>query len=63
MKLVCRIQQALVTAHRSEDNGDFVFVLCRRGFEAALQKRFHVGELVTVEVDIKTVDLCPTKTP
>ncbi len=53
MKLKCRIQRTLITAHLAEDNGDFVFVLCRRGIEKELGRRFSVGEDVVLDVDIK----------
>lgn len=53
MRLKCRVQHSLVTAHRTEDDGNFVFVICRRGFESAMNRIFKIGESVFVDVELK----------
>lgn len=53
MKIKCKIQHSLVAAHRAEDDGSFIFVICRRGFEEVLGKRCEVGETVIVDVSFQ----------
>lgn len=43
MDIICTVQHSLVTGHRAEDGGEFVFVLCRRGMEDAMGMKFPIG--------------------
>ncbi|NNE62388.1 MAG: hypothetical protein HKN35_15960 [Woeseia sp.] len=50
MKLIVRVQKHLVVAHRACDGGDWVFTLCRRGFEEAVGRRLKTGETVVADL-------------
>lgn len=45
-----------MVAYRDTDRGDFVFVLCKKGLEKALNRRLKCRERVVLDVDIKEVD-------
>ena len=49
MKVRVRRQTDTVVGWLAEDSGEFVFFLCRRGFEQMLGRRMKIGEEVTVE--------------
>ena len=51
MKLICKVQDHLVTAHRATDNGDFIFVLCRRGLESEIGKKLKTGKKFLIDID------------
>lgn len=53
MKIKCKIQHSLVVSHMAEDDGNFVFVICRRGFEKTLGRRCKVGDTVIVDVTFR----------
>lgn len=50
MKIICTTQYALITAHRAEDSGEFVFVMCRRGIEEAMGMKFPIGSQFLIEL-------------
>lgn len=58
----CRIQPSLVTGHRAEDDGEMVFVICRRGLHAAMGRGFKVGTRPLLKVNIELVDEDPDAT-
>ena len=51
----CRVQHALVTGQRAEDEGEFVFVMCRRGLSEAMGRLLRPGEQMTIRVTIDEV--------
>jgi hypothetical protein len=53
MMLNVRIQDSLAVAHMAEDDGDFIFVLCRTGFERCLGRHTDVGERILVGATLK----------
>ena len=53
MILKVKIQQALAIAHIASDDGEFAFVLCRRGLQQLVGERFKTGETVLIEVEAK----------
>lgn len=53
MTLICKVQRHLVVAYKDGDSGEFVFVVCRRGLEQALNRRLKVGEKVKIKVKIE----------
>lgn len=56
MKLKVKIQRHLALAHLAEDDGEFAFVLCRRGLEKLVGRRLNAGETVVVEVTGELID-------
>ena len=50
LRIKLRIQPTLVTGHLAEDNGNFVFVLCRRGVQQMLGQKLKVGSQYVVEI-------------
>ena len=51
----CRVQRSLVVAHVAEDDGDMVFVICRRGLEKVLNKRLAVGQKLTLKINLQDI--------
>lgn len=54
--LKARIQRHLALAYLAEDDGEFAFVLCRRGLEKAIGKRLKGGQKVMLKVSIELLD-------
>jgi len=50
MKIKVKIQRYLAVAHLSEDSGDWVFTICRRGLEKLVNKRLKVGESYIIDI-------------
>ena len=50
MKIRIKIQRHLAVGHLAEDDGTFVFVICRRGLEWLLDERLKSGEDYLVEI-------------
>lgn len=53
MKIICKVQDHLVVAHRAENNGEFIFVLCRAGVEKALNKKLVTGKRFQMQIIAK----------
>lgn len=47
LRVTFRVQHALALFHREEDDGKFVAVACRRGFEGLLGRKVKPGEVIT----------------
>jgi len=54
--LRAKVQHHLVLAHIAEDDGQFAFVLCRRGLERAAGRRFKAGDRPLLKVTIEVID-------
>ena len=52
MKLVCKVQHSLVVAHVQGDSGEFFFVLCRRGLEKVLKRKFKLRETFIMDTQL-----------
>ena len=50
MKIRVRCQRHLVIAHKADDDGQWVFSLCRRGFEEMIGQKLKTGEVTLVEI-------------
>lgn len=53
VKLKCTAQPSIITAHFAEDNGRWVFVICRQGGENAMNIKLDVDKPFLAEVEIK----------
>ncbi|WP_461522018.1 hypothetical protein [Porticoccus sp.] len=53
--LVGKVQQSIVLCHQAVDDGEFVFLCCRRGLSAYLGRRLRVGETVYFNVKCEEV--------
>lgn len=56
MKIRIKTQRHLCVAHVAEDNGDWVFTICRRGCEEWIGRRLKVGEVAVIDVHADIVE-------
>ncbi len=56
IKLKIKVQATLCTAYDVKDNGDFVFVVCRRGLSQLLGRRLKSEEEFVVDILIKEIE-------
>lgn len=56
MKVNIKVQRHLVTAWDAKDNGEFVFIICRRGIEGALEQRLKTGKKYAINVDAQMIE-------
>ena len=61
MKLKLRVQRHLVVAWKAEDDGEWIFTLCRHGFGELIGQRLRPGEEWLVEVTGEPVKLLRDK--
>jgi hypothetical protein len=50
MLIRVKIQRHLAVGHLAEDNGDWVFTLCRRGLQDMVGERLHTGSEYLVDI-------------
>lgn len=55
MKIICRAQPNLLTAHIAKHDGNFFFVICRAGGEKAAGKKFEVGRKFLAEAKLRFI--------
>ena len=51
MLIRVKIQRHLAVGHLAEDNGDWVFTLCRRGFQDMVGEKLATGAEYLVEIN------------
>jgi hypothetical protein len=56
LEIKVRIQRHLAIGYLAEDSGDFVFTICRRGFERLVGKRLKSGEDYIVHIDGRLIE-------
>jgi hypothetical protein len=55
MILRVKIQESLAVGWRADDDGEFVFVICRSGFEKTLGKECKTGEVLTINAQLTEI--------
>ncbi len=55
MILRVKIQESLAVGHLDGDSGEFIFVICRDGFEQTLGRKCQSGEVIKVNAKLKEI--------
>lgn len=61
MRLRLKVQKHLVVAWKDDDNGEWIFTLCRQGFGELIGQKLRPGEEWLVEVNGKALQLLKPK--
>ena len=57
MKIICKIQRRMVMGYLANDTGDFLFAICKEGFEELMDEKFKTGDIVPVIVYAKREEI------
>ena len=50
MRINVKVQRHLVVGHLADDDGDWIFTVCRSGFQELLGRKLKTGEEAEVEL-------------
>lgn len=53
--LIGRAQPSIITSHFADDDGNFVFVICKHGGEKVMGKKLEIGRRFLVKATLEFV--------